>query len=73
MMESLFNLVPLQSNFIEPYCLELMVDGKKIVFQTHTGSGISVMSVESVRQFKIGNLDKLMKTFEIKSIQWQYY
>lgn len=32
MMESLFNLVPLQVNFIEPYCFELVVDSKTSYF-----------------------------------------
>jgi hypothetical protein len=62
MMKSLFNLVPLQVDFINPYCLELAVDGKNILFQIDTGSGVSVMSVDSVKQFKIGGLDKLVRT-----------
>ncbi|CAI6346683.1 unnamed protein product [Macrosiphum euphorbiae] len=61
-MESLYNLVPLQVNFIKPYCLELIVDGKNVLFQIDTGSGISVISVDSVKKFKIGSLDKLIKT-----------
>lgn len=47
-IEELFNLEPLQLNFIKQYSVELLLESKCIVFQINTGSGISATATSLV-------------------------
>lgn len=61
-MEKLFNLEPLQLNFIKPFFVELIVDDKNINLQIDTGSGIFAMPMNNVRKWKFIKRRKLSKT-----------
>jgi len=61
-LNSLFNLETVNVNFVQPFCLKLLVDNVTIEFQVDTGSAVSVMSVKDFDKFKLGCVEDLEKT-----------
>lgn len=54
-LDYLYNLETVEVDLVKPYIVKLEIDGKTVNFQIETGSGISAMSVNDFKYFKIAD------------------